>query len=166
MKSTSGPAFEKRERIKSRQVVSRVWALIEPICATEGLELVHVEFRGEPGGRILRLYMDKPGGILLDDCVHISRQVDDLLEIHLDEIGSFRLEVSSPGLERPLGKEDDFEKFSGSGVKIKTAEPIDGRRNFTGVLGGISGGIVTMLVEEKTISIPFQDIIRARLVIA
>ncbi|MCP4111224.1 MAG: ribosome maturation factor RimP [Desulfobacteraceae bacterium] len=157
------------------------------------MELVHVEYQRETGGRVLRIYIDGPGGVTLDDCVGISRQLSDLLDVSLEDSDAeenepYSLEVSSPGTERPLGKESDFERFKGSIAKIKTA-PSDGTGNsrpqkqktYKGVLLGISetpqisGQVseqnsqspeifVNLLVNEETVSIPFREITRARLV--
>jgi ribosome maturation factor RimP len=144
-------------------MVSLVRDLAEPVCASEGMELIHVEYGPEKGGRTLRLYIDKPGGVTLDDCAFISHQVGDILDVNLEGSGSYNLEVSSPGPERPLAKIDDFEKFEGNIVKIKTFRPIDGQKKFKGILSGISEGVVTLLIENKTVAIPYQDITRARL---
>lgn len=153
------------ENKPSRIKTDEIRLIAEPLCESEGIELVHVEYQREPGGRVLRIYIDKPGGVTLDDCVHISRQISDLLDvcIKMPEI-EYSLEVSSPGINRPLGKEKDFEKFKGSPAKIRTVNPIEGQRNFHGVLQGISEGIILIKVNEKIISIPFQDITKARLV--
>jgi ribosome maturation factor RimP len=133
------------------------------LCASEGLELVHVEFQRESSGRILRLYVDKPDGINLDDCASVSRQMGDLLDVNLEDIGPYSLEVTSPGPERPLAKQEDFDKFKGSRAKIKTSRPLNGQKNFTGVLKGISGKQVNLQIGEQTIAIPYQDILKARL---
>ncbi|MBW2585066.1 MAG: ribosome maturation factor RimP [Deltaproteobacteria bacterium] len=137
--------------------------MVEPLCASEGLELVHVEFQRESSGRILRLYIDKPDGINLDDCASVSRQMGDLLDVNLEDIGPYSLEVTSPGPERPLAKQEDFDKFKGSRAKIKTSRPLNGQKNFTGVLKGISGEQVNLQIGEQTVAIPYQDISKARL---
>ena len=164
-KSRSLPAAAARvSRKKTAELVQRVRELTDPVCAAEGLELVHVEFQSEARGRILRLYIDRDGGVTLNDCVELSHQIGDLLDVSLEDLGSYSLEVSSPGAERPLGKASDFDRFSGRTVKIRTFEPIDDQRNFTGILTGISGGLVTLSAGEKTVAIPFDDINKARLV--
>ncbi len=144
-------------------VVARVKDLIEPLCEAEGFELIHLEFRREVGGRILRLYIDRPGGITLDDCVYISRQAGDLLDVYIEDIGSYSFEVSSPGPNRPLGKQLDFEKYKGHKAKIRTAKPIEGQKNFMGILLGISDEVVTLAADNKTVAIPFQEITKANL---
>ena len=150
---------------KVTALVRRVREVTEPLCEAEGFELVHVEFQPEAGGRILRLYIDKPGGVTLDDCVNISRQVSDLLDISFEDLGSYNLEVSSPGLERPLGKQSDYDRFKGRMIKIKTSQPINGRKNFKGILSGISGGVVSVSIDGQTVVIPYKEISKARLVI-
>ena len=146
-----------------QKVAGLVRSLAEPLCASEGLELVHVEFQREANGRVLRLYIDKPGGINLDDCAGVSRQMGDILDVNLEEIGPYSLEVTSPGAERPLAKHEDFERFKGNRIKLKTSRPFNGQKNFTGILMGISGEQVNLQIGEEDIVIPYQDISKARL---
>ena len=160
----SKPAAGRLSRKRTAEIIRQVWLLVEPACTAEGMDLIHVEFQSEARGRILRLYIDKPGGVTLDDCADLSRQISDLLDVSFEELGSYNLEVSSPGVERPLGKISDFDRFSGCTVKIRTFAPIDDQKNFTGVLTGISDGLVTLSIREKTITIPYDDINKARLV--
>lgn len=149
---------------KEKKIAAKVAELAEPLCESEGLELVHVEYQRESRGRILRIYIDKPGGVTLDDCVFISRQLGDILDVSFEHNPAYNLEVSSPGLERPLGRESDYEKFRGRRVNIRTFQPVDGKKKFQGVLDGISDGAVSIRVSDKTVFIPFQAINRARLV--
>lgn len=145
-------------------IVGQVWKLAEPLCLGEGMELVHVEYQREPAGRTLRIYMDKPGGVTLDDCVNVSRQLSDILDVGLDTQAAYRLEVSSPGLQRPLGRLDDFERYAGSRVKIRTARPISGQKNFTGALAGIEDMSVRITVGDQTKEIAFDNITKAHLI--
>ncbi len=133
------------------------------LCAAEGLELVHVEYQREPAGRVLRLYIDKPGGVTLDDCVAVSRQMGDLLDVNLDVELSYRLEVSSPGEQRPLGRREDFTRFAGRRVEVRVRQPVGNRRKFKGKLLGMDGDTVNMLVDGNPVAIPFGEIMRARL---
>jgi len=133
------------------------------LCEAEGLELVHVEYQREPAGRVLRLYIDKPGGVTLDDCVAVSRQMGDLLDINLDEQLPYRLEVSSPGEQRPLGRREDFTRFAGRRVEIRVHRPVGNRRKFKGTLLGMEEDTVNMLVDGNPVAIPFGEIMRARL---
>ncbi len=150
-------------RVKEQKVIKQVWPLAEPLCESEGLELIQVEYQRESNGRILRLYIDKPDGIRLDDCVAVSRQMGDILDVHLENVGPYSLEVTSPGPERPLARRQDFAKFKGKRVKIKTFEPLNGRKNFKGVLLGISGDEVNLQLEGQNIAIAYSDISKARL---
>ncbi len=145
-------------------VIGRVWQLAEPLCRGEGVELVHVEYGREHGGRTLRIYLDRPqGGITLDDCANISRQLSDILDVGLDDQGAYRLEVSSPGIPRPIGRIDDFEQYAGGKVKIRTSRPINGRKNFTGILTGVSGPTVHLSVDNQPVAIAFTDIAKAHI---
>ncbi len=148
---------------RKEKIIARVKDLIEPLCEAEGMELVHLEFQREAVGRILRLYIDSPGGVKLDDCVRVSRQSGDLLDVYLENTGPYSLEVSSPGPSRPLVKKLDFERFKGSRTRIMTAQPIEGQKNFKGVLLGISDGIVKLSIDDKIVAIPYQEITKARL---
>lgn len=145
-------------------MAGKVSDLATPLLDDEGFELVHVEYQREGSGRILRLYIDRPGGVSLDDCVSISRQMGDLLAVHLEIREPYSLEVSSPGSNRPLGKESDFEKFKGFTARIRTTQPVDGQKNFTGILLGISEGIVKLSMNDATVAIPFHCIARGRVV--
>ena len=146
------------------RVVSGVWRFAEPLCEAEGMELVHVEFLRAPGGRTLRIYLDRPGGVSLDDCARVSRQIGDYLDVGMEEVGPYNLEVSSPGPERPLSKAGDYERFKGFRAKISTFETLDGRKNFTGILDGVSGEDILLRLNDNTIGIPLNAIRRARLV--
>src|SRR6056297_3975923 len=84
-----------------REIVSQVWELAEPLCAAEGVELIHIEYQRESGGRILRVYIEKPGGVSLDDCSAVSQQLSDILDIKLETEATYTLEVSSPGPSGP-----------------------------------------------------------------
>ncbi len=145
-------------------MITHVKELTEPLCQAEGMELVHVEYQREAGGRTLRVYIDKPGGVRLDDCVRISRQLSDLLDVYTENNDSYRLEISSPGPDRPLGKRNDFERFKGRDVKIRTVLPIEGRKNFTGLLLGLTDGMVNLMIKDKPVAIPYQGIRKAWLV--
>ena len=150
------PAVEKR-------IVAQAWLLAESLCDTEGLELVHLEYLRERGGRIMRLYIDKPGGVSLEDCAALSRELGDILDVHLPEIGRYHLEVSSPGPRRRISREADFERFRGHRAKIRTLNPINGQKNFNGVLEGLSAGTVTLNTGQTTVAIAIDAISKAYL---
>ena len=154
----------RRGRENEQKVVKQIWSLAEPLCQSEGLELVQVEYQRESAGRILRLYVDKPGGIKLDDCVGVSRQMSDILDVNLADVGPYSLEVTSPGSERPLAKKEDFDKFKGNRAKIKTFQPLNRQKNFTGVLLGISGDKVSLQIDEQIITITYTNISKAHLI--
>jgi ribosome maturation factor RimP len=138
--------------------------LIEKVVADEGLELVDVEFKRGRSSSILRLYIDKPAGITLQDCERVSRQVGTLLDVEGLIAGRYTLEVSSPGLTRPLKKEAEYERYQGRLVKIQTREPILGSGNFRGTLLGMEGDVVNLqLTDGQKISIPFPSIVKASL---
>lgn len=145
-------------------VVPDAWKLIEPLCESEGIELVYVEFQREQGGRVLRLYLDGPGGVTIDDCARISRQVSALLDVYAEKLDNYTLEISSAGLNRPLYKQMDFHRFAGRLAKIKTAEAVDGRKNFKGELTGIADGIVGIRIDGAEYSVPYEKIAKAQLV--
>ena len=151
-------------KTRSERIVRQVFAIAEPLCESEGIELVFVEFHSETTGRVLRLFVDKPGGITLDDCAAVSRQLTDILDVSLEDVGPYSLEVSSPGPERPIGKVDDFNRFKGKKIKVQTSRPIDGRKNFTGILAGFLDGQVNLTIDKQTVTIPHTSIKRARLV--
>ena len=144
-------------------IIAGIEEVAEPLCFAEGFELVHVERLSDQGGMLVRIYLDKPGGITIDDCVHMTRQLGDLIDVHLEDIDSYRLEISSPGSKRPLKKTADFERFKGKKVKIETAELIDGRKRFTGILNGIQNGRVEVVVNKNTIAFQFEQISKSRL---
>jgi ribosome maturation factor RimP len=152
--------------VRERRIAAEVFDLADPLCGASGIELVHVEYQREPGGRVMRLYIDRRDGVTVDDCAQISREVGDVLDVHLGDIGPYRLEVSSPGPDRPLGRRDDFERFMGHLARIRLIRPKDGQRSFTGVLSGISRDTVRLAVNPHpgVVEIPFSEILRARLV--
>jgi len=155
----------KKFSLKNKEeFIAKVKDLTEPLCEVHGMELVHVEYQLESRGIILRIYIDKPGGITLDDCVFINRQLSDILDLHVDSSSSYSLEVSSPGSDRPLSKKLDFERFRGRTARIKTIAPINGQKNLKGVLLGISEENINISLDDKTVDIPFKEVKSARLV--
>jgi len=144
--------------------VARIRKLVQPVCDSEGMEMVHLEFQRESQGRVLRLYLDQPGGVTIDDCARISRQVSDLMDVYIDEPDAYTLEVSSAGLNRPLGKQSDFERFAGHKAAVKTKEPVSGRKQFKGILRGLTDGKVEIEVDDKVFYIDYDVIKKAQLV--
>ncbi len=127
---------------------SRTEELLEPIVAEAGFEFVDVEYVKEAGTWYLRAYIDKPGGITVDDCEVISRKFSDILDEKDYIEDSYIFEVSSPGLGRPLKKEKDFQRSLGEDVEIRTYRPIDGQKEFGGVLKAFDKNTVTIAYEE------------------
>ena len=113
---------------------------------------------------LLRIYIDHENGINLDDCQTVSHQLSGVLDVEDPIQGNYTLEISSPGLDRPIFKASDFARFAGSNVKIKLSVPSSGRRNFTGVLQGMKGEDVVLLVGDDEICLPYVNIEQARLV--
>lgn len=149
----------------SRQRIEAVVTEIaEPIAVDQQLELVDVEYIKEQGGYVLRVYIDKPDGVSLDDCQRMSLALSDRLD-EVDPIpGSYALEVSSPGITRPLKKPADFERYRGQQVQIKTYAPIDGRKNWRGILlGRIGDDEIELQVDGVDVRLPFEMIAQARL---
>jgi len=135
--------------------------VVEPVVAGMGYELV--DLQAVQGGRLLRLFIDKPGGIGLEDCAAVSRQLTRVLEV--EGIDYERLEVSSPGLDRPLRKPGDFVRFAGQKAELRMRTPdATGRRRFVGVLRGAEAGRVTMDLDGQTVALELEDLERARLV--
>ncbi len=150
--------------ITTNPVIEQVWRLAGPLCLAEGMELIHVEYQREHGGLILRLYLDKTGGVTLDDCANISRELGDILDVGLETQAPYRLEVSSPGTQRPLGKFSDFERFKGCRAKIRLAHPLNGQKNFTGTLNGVSELNVQLTLDKRSIIIALADIVKAHII--
>lgn len=124
--------------------------LLEPVVAEAGFELVDVEYVKEAGTWYLRAYIDKPGGITVDDCEMISRKFSDILDEKDYIEDSYIFEVSSPGLGRPLKKEKDFQRSLGEDVEIRTYRSIDGQKEFEGVLKAFDKDTVTIAYEDDT----------------
>ena len=142
------------------RTVSRIWELATQIAHREGMEVVEVELRreGSRGGRVLRLYLDKDGGPNIDELGRVSRQLSELLDTQDIVEGSYTLEVSSPGINRPLKKPEHFQRFIGKRVRVRTGDMIDGRRSFLGIVNEISGENIKIEVEGKQYQIPFSMI--------
>jgi ribosome maturation factor RimP len=149
--------------LKFENLLQEVRQVVEPILESQGLELVDLEYQRESQGWVLRIYLDREGGVSLEDCAGISHEVGAVLEVKDLIPSSYILEVSSPGLTRPLKKPEDFNKFRNQMVKIKLYEPFDGRKNFKGTLLGLEGDRVRVEVEQQVYELPLQRIAKANL---
>lgn len=147
----------------SKETVERVFAIVDPILSHEGMELVDIEYRRESSGWVLRLIIDKEGGVTLNDCTQISREVGRHLDVEDFILVPYTLEISSPGLTRPLKKERDFIKYRHSLIKLKTLHPLDNRRHFKGRLLGVSEGDIEIETEGRVFRIPLSNIMKANL---
>jgi ribosome maturation factor RimP len=134
--------------------------LLETTLAGLGYELVDMERSGRGG--LVRIFIDKPGGIKLEDCATVSNHLTRVLTV--ENVSYERLEVSSPGLDRPLKKARDFERFAGQKVRVKLRVPQEGQRNFTGVLKHTRAGRVELEVDGKAVAFDLANLDRARLV--
>jgi ribosome maturation factor RimP len=144
-------------------LLDQIRQVAEPLCKSEHFELVNVELATSNKENIVRLYIDKQGGITLKDCVFISRQLGDLIDIQIDNIGSYRLEVSSPGPNRSLNKKQDFDRFKGEIITIWTNELIESQKKFTGILEKVYDDSVVILMDKKRLEIADHVISKAEL---
>ena len=149
--------------MKFDKLLQEVRQVVEPILESQGFELVDLEYQRESRGWVLRIYLDREGGITLDDCTGVSHEVGAVLEVKDIIPNAYILEVSSPGLTRPLKKPEDFNRFRNQLVKIKLYQPLNGRRNFKGTLLGLEGETVRVEVEGQVFDIPLPSIAKANL---
>src|SRR5271170_6237505 len=125
--------------------IERVREIAAKVGASSGVEVVEIDMRGSGGSRMLRVFIDKPGGVTHEDCANVSRELSTVLDVE-DAIsgGPYVLEVSSPGLDRKLSRAADFERFTGSRVKLTTRDPVNGNRHFEGLLESFHQGRLTL----------------------
>ncbi len=145
-------------------IAERVQAIAERVAIDHGLELVHAEVAGPDNKPIVRIFIDKPNGVTHKDCSEVSLHVGTVLDVEDFIHASYTLEVSSPGIERGLYKQADYERFAGRLAKLKSRNPINGQRNFRGRLLGIDGDEV--LIEDRTsgrVRVDFNSIAKANL---
>ena len=152
-----------------RREQTHLWELFEPVVAGMGFDLIEIEHFPNPKHGVLRLYIDKPEGsdsaaVVIEDCSAVSRQISALIDVEDPIRGQFNLEVSSPGLDRPLRRLKDFQRFTGSLVKLKTVMPLQGQRNFSGRLREASEEVVVLETDAEEISLPMSAIEKARIV--
>jgi ribosome maturation factor RimP len=161
--------------IGQEPIAEQARRLLEPVIEREGLELVEVEWAREGAAWVLRLYVDRPGGaVTVDDCQALSRTIDPILDVEDFIEPAYTLEVSSPGVERPLRKPQDFDRYAGSRAHVRTYGPIEAtaptqgaaagpRKNWTGTLKGFRDGAVEIEVDGALHRIPHEKIAKAHL---
>jgi ribosome maturation factor RimP len=147
-------------------VRNEVVVLATPLADELGFEVVDVEYVQSNGRWLIRVYLDRPGGINLDDCARFSRRLGDLLEMNQTLPHAYTIEVSSPGIERRLRTEEHFRRFVGQRAKVEVHEQIDGRRRAVGVIERVEDNAVTLLLDPQgNWTVPLADVRQARLVV-
>src|SRR5882672_10552540 len=141
----------------------RLVELVEPLLGKLGYELVELEFASGGGSGTLRIFIDQPGGVGVEDCERVSREVSALLDVHDPVPTAYRLEVSTPGLDRVLRTKAHFERFAGARVEVELAAPREGRRRFTGRLAQAGATGFELAVDGTQVPLAYTDIFRARL---
>lgn len=150
-----------------RDIPEELRAIIEPVVVDAGLELVDVQLTRGPRPWLLRVTVDTPAGdgrVSVEHCAEVSRELDTQLDADDAVPGSYRLEVSSPGLDRPLAREKDFTAACGSRVLVETRRPFSGRRRFRGLLVGFDAGVARVAVEGGEVPIPFDEVSKAKII--
>jgi ribosome maturation factor RimP len=141
----------------------RLMALIEPLLAQLGYELVELEFASGRSHGVLRIFIDQPAGIAVEDCERVSREVSALMDVEDPIPTTYTLEVSSPGFDRVLRTKPHYERFLGERVHVELKVPREGRRRYTGVLRQVADAGIEVEVDRQMVSVPFVEISKARL---
>ena len=145
----------------------QIWQLAEPLLEAAGMVLILVECLKMKAGWVVRIYMDKEGGVTVDDCARISNELGDLLDVHDVPPGAYTLEVSSPGLDRPLHRDQDFLKYRGQRVNVRVEGKVEGRRHFRGELVDYvddeGGKVLLVKVADSVFRIPRAAVVKANL---
>ena len=141
--------------------VAKVRDLIEPTVQALELELWGIEHASQGKFSVLRIFIESEAGITIEDCEKVSRQVSAILDVEDPIAGEYTLEVSSPGLDRPLFTLDQFAQFEGTEVNVRLRSPIEGRRKFKGVIAEVSDDSVSVQVDNQTVALPFAEIEKA-----
>ena len=137
--------------------------LLEPVVSRLGYELWELEYGARPGGGLLRIYIDSPEGISVDDCERVSRAVSEELDAADPISTEYTLEVSSPGLDRVLRTQQHFERFAGEQVKLEMTQALNGRKRFAGRLADVQSGQITLEVDGVAVQLPIAGIHKARI---
>ncbi|AGA70000.1 hypothetical protein Desdi_2584 [Desulfitobacterium dichloroeliminans LMG P-21439] len=146
-----------------KSIIEQVEAIITPVITEQGLELVDIEYVKEGAHWYLRIYIDKENGVDIDDCTNVSHLVSEVLDKKDPITQAYMLEVSSPGLERPLKKDEDFERFNGKLVRVLTKEPFQGYQEFTGYLVGLIEEDIVLEYKKEKVVIPRTIVEKANL---
>lgn len=150
--------------LTTTSTVGRIEPLARRAAEVAGCELLLVELLGSGSHTTVRVTIDKPGGVGVADCQRVSEELSVILDVEDPIAGRYQLEVSSPGIDRPLVRPEDYDRFAGRKVRVKTFGPIDGQRNFCGRLEGLEGETVRMTLEDRrAVSIPLSQVAKARL---
>ena len=149
---------------KAHIVTKQVADLVEPILGEMGFELVDVQYVPKYGRWVLQLYIDTEEGVTIDDCARVSNEIGHLIDVKDVIMHEYTLEVSSPGLNRPLKKERDFIWATGKRVKVRMVKPVNGRRNFTGYLKNFEDGTLYVEAEGSLVALPWIEVDKANLV--
>ena len=143
---------------------SRISKLVQPLVEELGYEFVGLEHSSNPKNALLRIYIDQENGIDLDDCGAVSREIAAMLDVEDPISGHYNLEISSPGLDRPLFTPEQFDSFAGKDVKVTLFAPEDGRRRFKGQIQAVRGQLIHLDIDGEEIALDFANIAKARLV--
>lgn len=147
-----------------QQVEETLCSMVETVVVGLGYELVGIDYRPNPRDGLLRIYIDAESGIDVDDCAVVSRQISGVLDVEDPIPGHYTLEISSPGLDRPLFKLADYDRFSGCKAKIQFSSLVDGKRKIVGVIKGTDGDEVLVESEEGLFKFIIEQVHRARLI--
>ena len=153
----NGKSFVKRSE-------TTITELIEPTVVALGLQLWGIKHNQRGKHSLLRVYIESEEGVTIDDCENVSRQINTLLDVEEPIMGEYALEVSSPGLDRPLFSSEQFEQFMGSDVKVRLRRPVDGKRNLNGSIENVSGDEIVLRVDDEDLRLQYTDIEKANVV--
>ena len=138
--------------------------LVKPVLDDLGIELYSLQIPGVKGRGLLRVFIEKEGGVTIDDCQRVSREIEAILDVEDPMPGPFTLEVSSPGLDRPLKRPEDFKRFSGQTARVVTLEPVENQKFFIGkILEAGDDEMIMLLPKDRQVVIAYKKISRARL---
>lgn len=150
--------------METKQILNNVEEAVSPILTDMGYELIERELIMDQGRWTLRLYIDKTGGVTIDDCTLVSHSIEDIIEVRELIPHAYNLEISSPGIDRPLRKPSDFEQFKGFTIRIRTNLLVEGRMNFKGTLEGMINNNIQIIVDGTRFNVPIETLAKARLV--